>query len=121
MLAGPGVAGLLVQAIGAPLAILANVCSYLASAIAVRRIRAAESRPTVADARTSIGSELLLGFRYIFRSRFLRWLMTASAISNMAVSCLQDIYFIVALDLFGLSIATASTLLAASGIGHLPR
>jgi MFS family permease len=49
--AGLGLAGILVQALTAPLAVLVDVCSYLGSAISLALIRTTERRPETPPAR----------------------------------------------------------------------
>ena len=49
--AGPGLAGLLVQAISAPVAIVLDAASFAASALCLARIRTPEARPARADRR----------------------------------------------------------------------
>lgn len=77
---GPNVAGLLVQAIGAPLAIAADVASYLLSALGVAWIRDREEAPRRSDADPSFRTAATDGLRYLLASPVLRALVTTSGI-----------------------------------------
>ena len=70
-LVGPGLAGILIQAVGAALAIAANSVSFLASALLLTLIRG-EPRIEPAAAATSLRQEIAEGLRWVFQHRLLR-------------------------------------------------
>jgi MFS family permease len=67
--AGPSVGGVLVQALSAPTALLADAASFLASAILLGRIRAVEPMPEPTPG--GIRAQVWEGMRFILRSRVL--------------------------------------------------
>lgn len=69
---GPGIAGLLIQAIGAPIALLLDALSYLISAISLRLIATPEPPPATPDASPSFRAEVIEGLRFLRRQRVLR-------------------------------------------------
>ena len=71
-IAGPGVGGVLVQLITAPLTILVDAISFLVSALSLRLIRAAEPAPTPADPEQRIWHEIGDGLRLLMREPVLR-------------------------------------------------
>lgn len=69
--AGPGLAGLLVQLLGAARAIAADSASFLTSALAVLWIRTGEDRPD-ARGRRGVARELVDGLRFVSSHPVLR-------------------------------------------------
>ena len=67
--AGPGLAGLLVRLVGAPLALLVDAVLMIVSALIVRRIRVEEQPERAASAH--FGRDLLGGLRFVRRQRLL--------------------------------------------------
>lgn len=63
--AGPAVGGFLIQALTAPIAIVADALSFLASALLIARIR-------VGPAPAATSSSALSGLRYVLRHEYLR-------------------------------------------------
>jgi MFS family permease len=83
-LAGPGLGGLLVQALTAPVAIFADALSYLWSAMWVFLIRKKEpavERP--ADGHRSMRIEIKEGLRYVWRHPLLRPIAFCTGSSNL--------------------------------------
>ena len=84
-LAGPGMAGGLIQWIGAPLAIIADAFSYIGSALFVFLIRRAE--PPVEShepgTRPKIRTEVAQGLRYVLGQPLLRAIAACTASSNL--------------------------------------
>jgi MFS family permease len=69
---GPGIAGLLVQAVGAPLALLLDGVSYLVSAVTLRMISTPEPPPAPASKSRSFRAEVVEGLRFLRRQPVLR-------------------------------------------------
>jgi MFS family permease len=77
-IAGPGLAGLLVQAITAPLAIAFDALSYLISAISIAQIRSQETIPERSEAeKKSVWKDIGEGLRVVFGNRLL-WSIAGS-------------------------------------------
>lgn len=67
--AGPPLGGFLIQVLTAPVAVVADALSFVASAILIGRIPA---EPEPARARTSLAAEAREGLRYVLSHRYLR-------------------------------------------------
>jgi MFS family permease len=104
--AGPTVAGFLIQAIGAPLAIAFDALSYLGAALFVGLIRRQETGPEPHDPATgqrpSMWQEARAGIGYVVSNRYLRSIAactgTANLFSNISFAVLI-LYFVNELDL----------------------
>jgi len=83
-LAGPGVAGGLVQVLSAPKAILVDAISYLLSALALGGIGMAEPTPT--RSRKTLLGEIGEGIRELIGTPLLRILTVTSSIGTPAVA-----------------------------------
>jgi MFS family permease len=83
-LAGPGLAGGLIQWIGAPLAIIADAVSYVGSALFVFLIRRPEPPVEVhPEGKQKIRTEIAHGLRYVLRNPLLRSIAACTASSNL--------------------------------------
>src|SRR5205085_3299154 len=72
---GPASAGLLIAAIGAPLAVVVDALSYVWSAVWLGRIRArAEPAPPKREDRRR-GEDLRVGLRAVFGHPYVRWIV----------------------------------------------
>ncbi len=85
---GPGVAGILIGLITAPIAIVVDSVSFLLSAAFLLFIRRAESvpaRPTAAAGTKGPGmrTEIAEGLRYVGGNRYLRSISATTALSNL--------------------------------------
>lgn len=84
--AGPGVAGLLVQSIGAPLTILLNAVLYWVSAFLINSIPSDETKRVRGP--KLIFSEIAEGLRLVFSDPYLRALVLSSATFNLHIGML---------------------------------
>jgi MFS family permease len=66
MTAGPALGGLLVSAIGAPLAVMVDAATYLYSAVAVSRIRVTEPAPKTGTTARGLAGEIREGVRWVY-------------------------------------------------------
>jgi MFS family permease len=129
-IAGPGAAGGLIGAIGAPAAILLDAISFLVSAIFLFGIRKPEVLPERAEGapRPSMLSEAREGLGYVLGNRYLRAISICTGSSNFFWSlggAILIVYAVRELDmspaLIGLifSLANAGPLLAALTVNKL--
>ena len=83
-LAGPGLAGILVQVFSAPVAILADAASYAGSAGFLGAIRRHEPRLAAPEGgHPSMRSEIAAGIRYVVRHPLLRPIAICTSTSNL--------------------------------------
>jgi MFS family permease len=78
LVAGPSAAGLLVQALSAPIAVVADAVSYLCSAVNLFRIKAVEP-PVVTSSGWGIGE----GLRFLVRNPVMRTMISATTTLNL--------------------------------------
>ena len=88
---GPPIGGLLVQVLGAPVAILCDAVSYVASALLLWRLPHDEARPDSHSARVT-WDDLKVGFRIIFRHRLFRPLALAKIIRAICGGAIGAFY-----------------------------
>jgi MFS family permease len=72
MIAGPGLGGLIVQALGAPVAVLADAVSFGASALLLGRIETPEPAPARPEVETSVRQQVMEGLRLVRDDPILR-------------------------------------------------
>jgi MFS family permease len=120
--AGPGLAGLLIQLIGAPFAMMADAASFLVSAGSVIAIRAAE--PTVTrDPPSADGflrntySDIKAGLAFTFRHPVLRLLAAGSGIFNVFATIMLTIFVLYAARTARLSPGQIGLVFAGFGVG----
>ncbi len=92
---GPTLAGALIGAVGAAVAVMANAASYVASGAFVSDIRGRETKPEPAQTRGR--DELLEGIRYVFNEPTLRTLTIWTSLWNLFTSgffAIEVVYFV---------------------------
>lgn len=82
MLAGPGLAGTLVQLLTAPVAVLADALSFVASAVLVGRVSSPERPDHVPVPRRRLRAEIGEGMAHLLRDARLRAISLAAASVN---------------------------------------
>lgn len=122
--AGPGIAGYLVGLLRAPVAILVDVLSFLASALFLFLIRRPEPPVTPrldAPGRSgaSIWNEVREGLGFVLGHPPLRAISAATATSNLFGSMVLAIYILYAVQELGLSAETIGIVLAIGNLGAL--
>jgi MFS family permease len=113
--AGDGVAGLLVQLLTAPFALLLDAFSYLASAFFVGRARATEAEP---DPENTEGG-LAAGVRFIAGTPLIRASLLASATLNFFNLGFYALLVLYATRELGLGPGELGIALAVGGVGSL--
>jgi len=115
-IAGPGLTGFLVQAITAPIAILFDALSFLASALLLAGIRKREPPPPRRPAERVL-TATLAGVRQIFADPVLRPLGLRSATAWVFHGFLGTLYMLFAIDVLGLRPAVLGIVIATGGAG----
>lgn len=116
--AGTGLAGILVQLVTAPLAILIDSLSFVFSAFSLGRIRQPESLP-VAPAHPNVLGEAMDGVRMLLADPILRPLALSAGIRSFFGSFIGVLYGLYAIRDLGLSPALLGITIATGGIGSL--
>ncbi|MFD6752730.1 MFS transporter [Micromonospora gifhornensis] len=115
---GPTLGGYLVQWFGPPLAVLTVAVGYLASALAVSRIRMREDLP-VRGARSHLVGEIRQGLSYVFRHRVLRALAVSGALFNLGVYLTGTVVVVLLAQQLRISPGTVGLWFAIGGLGGL--
>jgi MFS family permease len=117
-LAGPGVGGVLIAILTAPVAVAADAISFVVSALLIGRIRTAE-RESPPEARRSLLSELWEGLRYVIRHEYVRGMAASVAIFNFFGNVGGAIILVYFVRELGLSAATIGVVFALGNVGFL--
>jgi len=115
VVAGNSVAGLLVQALTAPIALLLDALSYLGSALYIRRAGAVEASP----ARGGESVSLAAGARFISRTPLIRASLLASATLNLFNTGFYALLVLYATQNLGMGAGALGLALAIGGFGSL--
>jgi MFS family permease len=98
-IAGPGIGGVLIGAVSAPIAVVADAVSFIGSALFVLGIRRAEPpvQHTVDEhgrPRGSMRGEIVDGLRYVLGHRYLRSIAASTGWSNLFTNMLFAVYLV---------------------------
>lgn len=118
---GPAITGVLVQAIGAPMAIVVDAFTFLVGAgskLAIRKRVPAPAKP-VTDQQASIRREIAEGIRYILRHPVLRALAIGMVVRSFFGNFYGALYDFYAVRELGMDAATLGLMIAGGGIGAL--
>lgn len=117
-LSGPGLAGVLIQVVSAPVALVVDAVSYLASAAGIGAIKVREPEP-VAKHRESVKREIGEGLRFTFANRYLRPLAFEAAGYNFFMGAVQAVLLLYAIRSLGLTAGTLGIVLSLGSVGSL--
>ncbi|GIF12957.1 MFS transporter [Actinoplanes teichomyceticus] len=117
-MAGPGLAGVLVGWLTAPMALIVDAVSYLASLITLLLIRTPEPPAPPAQER-HLGRELVEGAKYVFGHRLLRPLALLAPITNLSMTCVQTLFLLYAVRAKGLDAAAVGLIMSCSAAGAM--
>lgn len=120
-LAGPGIAGALIQALKAPVAILVDAISYLASALFIFLIRKKEP-PVEAHGdggKPKMRTEIAEGLRYVWRHPLLRPIAFCTGNSNLFSNMGITVLLLFAVRTLGMSPGKIGLVFALGNTGFL--
>ncbi|MBF6332428.1 MFS transporter [Nocardia transvalensis] len=120
--AGPGIGGLLVHAIGAPLAPLANAATYIAAGWLGWKIRppqeSACSSPPGTQGWRAAAADALVGLKMIWRHPVLRRLGVQSATFNLlGLVAANTLFLVFGVEILHLPVAALGWIMASASIG----
>ena len=116
---GPGLGGLLVQTLTAPVALSVDAVSYLISAVNLALIRRAEPEPARDVAHQSLFSEVRDGFAMLLGHRSLRALAGVAGTYNLFSQWIAVLFLLFAVEELGLSAGLIGLVLSAGAGGAL--
>jgi len=117
-ISGPALGGALVALWTAPIAILADAATFVASALLIARIRKPEARPRAA-AHTSFVDDVRTGIHVVWTTPPIRTLFCAMTLFTLCGSFMASLYTLFALRDLGLSPAQLGVAIGCGGIGGL--
>lgn len=112
---GPGLTGLVVKVLGAPVAVLVDAITYLASYLFVRRIEAPE--PLRADAERHLRREVAEGMRFLLATPTLRRIALSTAGFNFMSSMEGAVTVLFLARTVGVDAGVIGLLFTVSGAG----
>lgn len=116
--AGPGLGGVLVAWLTAPVAVAVDAVSYAVAALTMARIRRREAAAVPGPSRR-IARDIVEGLRTLFGDRRLRALTLTSASFNMFEKMLLVVFLLYASRDLSLSPSVIGAVLMAGGVGTL--
>ncbi|MGH2511345.1 MAG: MFS transporter, partial [Candidatus Limnocylindrales bacterium] len=124
---GPGVGGYLIGVLTAPIAVVIDAISYLASALFVFRIRGSEEalpardgpRGSRAERLRGFGGEIREGLDYVLGHPYLRMIAGATSSSNLFSNMLMGIYLVYVVRVLGLEPVEIGLIFSLGSVGTL--
>lgn len=115
---GPGLAGTLIQILGAPVTVLLDAFSFLVSGALIGRIRSEESAPPPRRRDSNIWREIGEGLRQVRHDPILRTLAGATASGNIFENARYAVLVLYMSEDLGLSPATIGLVLGTGSVGY---
>jgi MFS family permease len=115
--AGPGLGGLLVTALTAPVAMVVDAVSYLVSVVTLVLIRVQEPPPKAGTTRRRLIPELLEGLRWVAGNRYLREIALFGCLCNFLTIASSTLYLLYALQVKGLRPDLIGLVLSLGAVG----
>ena len=112
---GPGLAGMLIKLVGAPLALLADACMLAVSVLILRGLKVREQVTLAADRH--FGRDLLQGLRFVRHHPLLPVMALAVGLWQFFHHCAMVVQILVATRLLGLSEQQVGLSYVALGLG----
>ena len=113
--AGPTIGGILVQVLGAPLAMLGDAFSYLGSVVFLRRIRATE--PPIEHEEGSTRERLLAGLSFVIGDPIMRPTLLSVATVNLFTFASSALFILYATTTLGVSPGALGLALGTGSVG----
>ena len=118
-IAGPGVAGNLIDMLTAPLAMLVDAVSFLGSALCLSVIHPHEDTAARAGPNASVWQEMVEGLQWIIKTAPLRAMTLSSGLGSLAISMQQTVFIRFVSCELGLAPTAVGIILASSGVASL--
>ncbi|MDP9848127.1 MFS transporter [Streptosporangium lutulentum] len=116
--AGPTLAGVVIQVVSAPLAVTLNALSFAASALFVRRIHTREELPA-RTRDTRLRAEVMEGLRFVFGNRLLRAIALSIALYNLLSAARVAMLLVLLARELHLSAGTIGIFYSIASVGSL--
>lgn len=116
-LAGPSLAGLIAQTVGAAAALLANAASFLVSAACLLAIRRSAPRPPSSGPRPALRRTIAAGLRFVARDPYLARMTLYTMVGNLALIGFVAVQVVFLVRTLGLPSVAVGLLVAVQGVG----
>ncbi|WKX71712.1 MFS transporter [Streptomyces sp. XD-27] len=117
--AGPGLAGVLVGALTAPVALIVDAFSYLVSLVSLLLIRTPEPRPDPPAARRHVPTELRDGLRWVLKNPVLRSLALIGFCCNFSMVTVWTMFLLYGTHDLHLGSTALGGIFATASVGGL--
>ncbi|MEN3357010.1 MAG: hypothetical protein V7637_992 [Mycobacteriales bacterium] len=114
--AGPGIAGALIGALTAPIAMAVDAFSYLLALVSLRLIRTPEPAPVSSGGRRLL-PELREGMRFVFTNRYVRAVAIVGGLCNFFISANQPLLIFYALNDRSIKPGVLGLIFSAAAVG----
>jgi MFS family permease len=118
LVAGPGVTGVLLRILGAPLLIAFDALSFLLSALFIGRIRHVDAVPETSG-RRRLRSEIAEGLLFVVRHPLLRRIVACTGLFNLLSSMTMALLVLFVLRTLDLSESTLGTVFSVGAVGGI--
>jgi MFS family permease len=118
-ISGPPLGGLLVQAVGAATAVVADAASFLASLASLMLIRGDTPDPDARAGRAGMWREVRAGLRQLVSDSQLRTLAMIAALANLLLTSIGAVEVVFLVRTVGATAGMVGIMFAASGAGGL--
>ena len=116
-IAGPGIAGLLIQVITAPFAIIIDVLSFLGSALFLSLLHTPEPMPLEGRQPSSFWSDMRVGLRLVLQNPILRAIALSLVIFNFFSSMIGALYVLYVIRTLGIPPAILGFIYTTGSVG----
>jgi Na+/melibiose symporter-like transporter len=117
--AGPGLAGVLIQLLSAPVAVLIDALSYLWSALWLTRLADVRHQASFDPVRPSLRTDILVGFRASSSTPLLRATLAIEILTSISNGFFMALYMVLALREMALSPAAVGLIIGVGGLSSL--
>ena len=117
--AGPGLAGVLIQLLGAPIAIAVDAVSFVASLVSLWLIRTLEPAPRAAGSRPAMLTAVREGLTYLRRQPILRGFAATNATFMFCYGMLDAVFLLFLTRSLGFSPSTIGIIFGTGSLGGL--
>jgi MFS family permease len=118
-IAGPGLAGVLINLLTAPFAMVLDAISFLISAATLAWIHAPEPKPAAPAQRPGVWREIVEGLRVVFDNTLLWHIAGCTGTSNLFSSMTNAVFILYLVRQLGLTPETLGLIFAAGAPGFL--
>lgn len=117
--AGPGVAGLIVQVASAPVALIVDAVSFVLSALSLHRIKAREPEGETSEDNSSLFSDARDGITSVSANPVLRALLLNVATIALFNAMLETVYLLYAVNRLDIEPGLIGLIFAIGGVGAI--